>query len=530
VLDEFMLKRKCNVSNTFIFETCDPKRVNQFIKFVSEAFKSHRILIYDLQSQNVTDTTGAPLSLSGGVFGFGVQQLLDLLKSKPTILIIRYVYDRSHADAIGDLLVAASHDDVVYRHQSTIAVFAVDSGLFPFGLLRFVYTIRVIPSTPEERRAVLESVAHKIKAGLAEKFGIDVDLAVTDDIIQASSGLTLDETESAALESFYKERKFSVPVFTEYKIKVLSEMGLQYIKPSRGFESVGGYDYLKDYVKKRIIKPLRNPEIAQKYGLGIPKGILLYGLHGCGKTWFAKTLAAEVGLPMIALNPSDFLRGIVGETESRVRQITRLMESLAPVILFIDEFDQLTLSREATSITDSGVTRRMTNMLLEWLGSEDRRTFVIGATNFVEHIDPAFLRPGRLDEVIPVLPPDMKARMEILKVHTSVIRKVPLERSDILAEIAEKTYMFTGADLERSVIEASYLAMEEGTPFVTKAHFNEAINTIEVNVEERLSMVKNVINNMLKLENVNRRFLKEALKSLSENESDTRISSLITSL
>jgi SpoVK/Ycf46/Vps4 family AAA+-type ATPase len=307
---------------------------------------------------------------------------------------------------------------------------------------------------------------------------------------------------------------------------LLKEMGLEYIQPTRGFESVGGYDYLKQYISNRIIKVLRNPEVATKYGLGVPKGILLYGPPGTGKTWISKALAKEVGLPMIVIDPSTFLRGIVGETEARVKQVTQIIESLAPIIVFIDEFDQLTLSRQAVMSTDSGVSRRMTNMLLAWLGDENRKSFIVGATNFVSDVDPAFLRPGRLDEVIPVLLPDVKARAEILKVHTSIIRKVPVSNVD-LNEIAKKTYMWSGAELEKLVVEASSLAMIENSEYVTESHFNEAMRSIEVNVSERERRLRLMIEELKKLENVNRSFLNSALQFWAKSEGDERIKGVV---
>jgi SpoVK/Ycf46/Vps4 family AAA+-type ATPase len=213
----------------------------------------------------------------------------------------------------------------------------------------------------------------------------------------------------------------------------------------------------------------------------------------------------------------------------RVKQVTQLIESLAPVVVFIDEFDQLALSRQAIVSTDSGVSRRMTNMLLAWLGSEDRKSFVVGATNFVSDVDPAFLRPGRLDEVIPVFYPDYKARLEILKVHTSVIRKVPLKDVS-LEEIAKRTYMWSGAELEKLIVEATSLAMTENSEHVTQEHFEQALRSIEVNVNEREQRLKQMINELRRLEIVNQAFLKRALEFYVKSESavSERVKSIIS--
>jgi len=457
------------------------------------------------------------------------RQIYDHLRTKPCVLIVKYVYEQRHANMLSDVMMAASHDEAVYANRSTLIVFTCDSTLFPKAVRTMSHTITIPASTPEERKAILEAQAKQLKEGYKAMYGHEIEVKTDGDLIQASSGLNLHQVETAALESFLKRRDFSVETFTEYKVKLLREMELTYIVPSRGFESVGGYDYIKDYIAKRVVKPLRNPELARRYGLGVPKGILLYGPPGTGKSWLCRALSKEIGLPMVSLSAADILRGIVGETEARIRQLTRTLEELAPCVVFIDEFDQLTLSREATMITDSGVSRRMVNMLLEWLGSEDRRTFVVGATNYVENVDRAFLRPGRLDEVIPVLYPDYEARLEILRVHTEVVRKIPVRDVDFSA-LANTTYMWTGAEIEKLVTEAAALAMDEEAEAVEHRHFEAAMEAMEVNVQEREQYLQRMVENLKRLENVNRRFLREALKFWAAKERSDRASQVLKAL
>jgi len=165
----------------------------------------------------------------------------------------------------------------------------------------------------------------------------------------------LHSVETAALESFFLNRQINVPAFTEYKIKILQTYNLSYVEPHIDFSLVGGYELLKQYMRNRVIRPLRNPEKAKYYGVGLPRGILLYGIPGTGKSYFTEAIAKELGLPMIKLSSSDLLRGIVGESESRVRQITNLIEALAPVTVGVDEIDALAPARGKVMMTDSGV-------------------------------------------------------------------------------------------------------------------------------------------------------------------------------
>jgi len=512
-ISELALKRNAQRSNCFIIETFDPQRIVQFKEAVRNGLgnllkREYAVLLYDLQRNSLTDFDEQQAQLDP-LQPLTVQ--LDVrIKQMPTMLIISYAFTEAHANMIQDLLAAWAHDEELYKLKSTVVVFTSSAGIFSESLRRLCYTIQVIPSTPTERRMLLERLAGELSKGFEQKYGKPIKIKVDEDLVQAASGLTLHDLETAALESFYTTRKFDVSVFTEYKVQLLRNYGIEYVVPSRGFESVGGYHLLKRYVQSRIIRLLREPENAKHYGLTVPRGILLYGLPGCGKTFFAKAMAKEVSLPMLKISPADFLRGIVGQSESRVRQIVRLIESLSPVLVFIDEYDQLALKRSSADL-DSGVSRRVQNMLLDWLGDENRRSFLIGATNLVEQIDPAFIRTGRIDKVVLVLPPDTQARLEILKVHTGVIRKAPVKDVDF-EDLAKKTWMMTGAELERLVLDAAHLAMDEDSEYVTQRHFDEALDLIEINVQERSKRIQEMIQKAKQLENIDKAFLREAVE------------------
>jgi len=341
--------------------------------------------------------------------------------------------------------------------------------------------------------------------------------------------LNLHDIQTAFIESLLMHQNISIPVFTDYKIGILKNYGMFYVEPTRGFESVGGYEYLKNYIRNRIINVIKNPEKAEALGLKIPKGLLLYGPPGCGKTFLAKALAKELNLPMITLSPADLLRGIVGETEERTRQLGQLIESLAPIVVFIDEFDQLAIARGATFMGDSGVSRRMQSTLLEWLGDEKRKAFIVGATNFVTELDPAFIRPGRIDEIVLMLYPDCQAREEILKVQTSIIKKVPTGNVDF-NELAKKTFLFSGAELEKLVMEAASNAFIRNSGTVEQEDFINALNIFKINADERLRRVQQMISEIQKLESVNQAFLRESLKALDRAERDERLHSVLEKL
>ena len=536
-IKEFLLRRNANESNVFLFETSDPMRIKEFILFVLTypSLKNFVKLSFNVQTNTTEELTFDPSEEENeGIvarpfqppqdslipFGPSLLSLLPTLRQSYAFLIISYVYLQQHSQALTDFLMVASQDQKLYNRKSTVIVFCRDAELFPEALRNLSGVISITPSTPEERKEILTATVQKLSKSLKR----ELNIPVTEELVAASSGLTLHEVETAALKSVLLHGTFTVEGFTDYKVKLLRDAGLEFSLPQRGFESVGGYDYIKTYVRTRITL-LRKPELAKYYGLPIPKGFLLFGPPGTGKSWLAKALAKEAGLPVVTLDPSTFLRGIVGETESRVKRVVRIVESLAPVICFIDEFDQLTMSRSSVMSTDSGVSRRMTNMLLSWLGDENRRAFIVGATNFVTDIDPAFLRPGRLDEVIPVFYPDKEARYEILKVHTSVIRKVPLAKDVDLNALAARTEFFTGAELEKLVIEAAMCALESNAEKISQDHFDEALKSIQINIAERQRTWKNMILQLKKLENVNARFIRIA-EEIEEKGGDRVTSAL----
>lgn len=183
-------------------------------------------------------------------------------------------------------------------------------------------------------------------------------------------------------------------------------------------------------------------------------------------------------------------------------------------------------------ITDSGVSRRITNMLLEWLGDRKRRSFIVGATNFLDNMDSAFIRAGRVDEIILVLPPDNKARKEILRIHSTVMRKIPMPKNPeaLFEELAEKTVMWTGAELEKLCLDAARIAMEQKAKIVGKDQFEEAWKGFDVNTEERTGNIDKMVTTMKKTENVSRAFLDNALKAFRENEPNTDVTGKIESM
>ncbi|MEM1844512.1 MAG: AAA family ATPase, partial [Ignisphaera sp.] len=187
--------------------------------------------------------------------------------------------------------------------------------------------------------------------------------------------------------------------------------------PRVTWEDIGDLEEVKEKIREIVELPLKHPELFERLGIEPPKGILLYGPPGCGKTLLAKALANETGAYFIAINGPEIMSKYYGESEQRLRQIFEEAEKNAPAIIFIDEIDALAPKREEVV---GEVEKRVVAQLLTLMdGLKERgRVVVIGATNRPEAVDPALRRPGRFDREIEVPPPDRRARREILAVHT----------------------------------------------------------------------------------------------------------------
>jgi transitional endoplasmic reticulum ATPase len=251
--------------------------------------------------------------------------------------------------------------------------------------------------------------------------------------------------------------------------------------PEVHWDDIGGLEEVKQQLREAVEWPLKHPEYFKEMGIDPPKGILLYGPPGTGKTLLAKAVATESEANFIGVKGPEVLSKWVGESERAIREIFRKARQAAPCVVFFDEIDSIAPRRGQRF--DSGVTDRIVNQLLTEMDGLERLegVVVIAATNRPDILDPALLRPGRFDRLIYVPPPDERARLEILKVHT---RRMPLAEDVDLAEIAKRTEGYTGADLAAVCKEAALAALREaGKPTkVTMRHFLKAMEVVKPSV------------------------------------------------
>jgi len=246
--------------------------------------------------------------------------------------------------------------------------------------------------------------------------------------------------------------------------------------PDVAYDQIGGLDSQIQEIRETVELPLTNPGIFKEIGIDPPRGVLLYGLPGTGKTLLAKAVAHESKATFIHMSGSELVHKFIGEGAQLVRDIFHMARDKAPSIIFIDEIDAVGSIRTHDGTTGSAeVNRTMMQLLAEMDGFRSRGDVrIIAATNRIDILDPALLRPGRFDRIIEISMPNVEARYNILKIHARNMKKLEVD----LLEIAKKTENASGADLKAIVVEAGMNALRRNSHIVESMDFEKSIKKV----------------------------------------------------
>lgn len=249
------------------------------------------------------------------------------------------------------------------------------------------------------------------------------------------------------------------------------------------FDNIAGNEEVKDSIKE-LVDFIKNPEKYSKYNVRMPRGIILYGPPGTGKTLMAKALANEAGVPFFAVNGSDFVQIYVGVGAGRIRDLFKKAREKGKAVIFIDEIDAIGKKRNGRGDGGSDERDQTLNALLAEMSGfkENQGIVVMAATNRLDVLDEALLRPGRFDRHIEVGLPDIKARYQILNLHG---RKKPLSSDVDLHKIAQMTVYFSGAKLENLMNEAALLAARDDSEYITMEHLDKAYGIVVAGAEKK---------------------------------------------
>jgi len=298
-----------------------------------------------------------------------------------------------------------------------------------------------------------------------------VGVAQDCDPLRAGDTVLADQKNLMVIRKVPVSKKFNVESF------VIIE------KPSVSWADVGGLQQQIQEIKEVVELPLVKPELFKKVGITPPRGILLYGEPGTGKTLMAKAVAASTNSTFIEIVGSELVQKFIGEGAKMVKEIFELARAKAPSIIFIDELDSLAARRvEVGTSGEREVNRTFMQLLAEIDGFEPLGNVkVIGATNRKDILDPAIVRPGRLDRLIHVPLPERNSRLEILKIHS---KNMKFTKDVDLSSLVDKMDQFSGAEVKAVCTEAGYFAIRENRFIITKKDFLDAIE--KVNREEAL--------------------------------------------
>ncbi|MDP7002362.1 MAG: CDC48 family AAA ATPase [Candidatus Thalassarchaeaceae archaeon] len=254
--------------------------------------------------------------------------------------------------------------------------------------------------------------------------------------------------------------------------------------PEVTWDEVGGLEDVKERLKESIEWPLTMPEKFEHFGINPPRGIMLFGAPGTGKTLIAKAIANEAKANFITIKGPELISKWVGESEKAVREVFKKAKQSSPSIVFLDEFESIAGMRRSNSGDGSDVMNRVVNQLLSSMDGVEgmEGVIVVAATNRPEMIDPALMRSGRFERVLHIPPPDKESRAAILEIHA---KDMPLGRFK-LEDMATKMDNYTGADIEAVCREAALIAMRDGKKTVSKKHFEMAVDRVRPTVNDEM--------------------------------------------
>ncbi|MDX2065002.1 MAG: AAA family ATPase [Fimbriimonadaceae bacterium] len=301
----------------------------------------------------------------------------------------------------------------------------------------------------------IDETLTRVQAAVRENASITAEVPpdLRERLVKSAQGLTQDEIESTFARSLVEKRAFDVDVVLEEKKQIIRKSGLlEYYEPDSALKDVGGLEELKEWLGQRSQS---FTDKARAFGIPAPKGILLLGVQGCGKSLTAKAVAALWNLPLLKLDVGRIFGSLVGQSEENIRKAIRVAESVAPCILWADELEK-GFAGASGGVSDSGTTARVFGTFLTWMSEKKSAVFMIATANDVTSLPPEMLRKGRFDEIFFVDLPDRAEREEIFRIHLAKRNRDPGQFD--LVKLADVTDGFSGAEIEQVVVGALHLA------------------------------------------------------------------------
>lgn len=344
------------------------------------------------------------------------------------------------------------------RSYKTIVVVAPVKKI-PADLEKEIYFLNMPLPDVDMLKRLLKEIVETLRNDARVR--IDLPETIYDRMANAALGLTLEEAERVFFKAIVRDAKLAsddVQFVREEKRQIVQKSGLlEYYETSEDLGTVGGLDLLKAWLKRR--SRAFEPK-ARAFGLPPPKGLLLLGVQGCGKSLAAKAVSGTWGFPLLRLDLSRIFGSLMGSSEENMRRALEMAESVAPAVLWVDEIEKTFSGIESSGLTDGGTTARVFGSFLTWLGDKTAPVFCVATANSIERLPPELLRKGRFDDIFFVDLPNVVERTEILRIHLSRRSRDP--GAFDLERLAKQAEGFSGAEIEQAIISALFDAFDLG--------------------------------------------------------------------
>jgi len=311
------------------------------------------------------------------------------------------------------------------------------------------------------------------------------------DLVRSLRGLTLDEARRILTQAILEKSCLDIAAceaVQEAKNQLVKDQGvIEFLKPESGLGAVGGLAHLKAWLEKRRAAFSRE---AEQFGLEPPKGILIFGVQGCGKSLCAKAVAREWGLALLQFDSSGLLEKYVGESEKNLRKSLQVAEAAAPAVLWIDEIEKMFPHAALTSDADGGLSLRLFGAFLTWMQEKKSPVFIVATSNDISALPPELIRKGRFDELFFVDLPDAEQRQAIFSIHLTKHQADPAKFD--LPQLTAVSEGFSGAEIEQAVKSALYSAFDQKAPLSSAMLVAELRGTypLSVTMKEKIEALR----------------------------------------
>ena len=343
----------------------------------------------------------------------------------------------------------------------------------PIEIEKYITVLNI----PLPSRSDIDTILGRVASDCGKSLSFDL----RNKLLDSALGLTINEAELAFCLAAVKDNlgEKSPYIVSSEKEQIIRKSGiLDYFSKNESLADVGGLEVLKEWLRKRKIAYNKK---ARDWGLQEPKGILLLGMPGCGKSLTAKCIASYWDMPLLRLDIGKVFQGIIGSSEDNIRKAISTAEAVAPCVLWIDEIEKGLNGVQSSGETDGGTTSRIFSTILTWMQEKTKPVFVVATANNIDALPPELLRKGRFDEIFFIDLPNTEERKTIFSIHLEKRGQDPQKNAYPLNLFAEKTDGFSGAEIETCIKEAMFVAYAENpdNPILKASHILDALeNTI----------------------------------------------------